>query len=175
MKSFPKFLVLCLVAMLAITACGNQAAAASSPVASGSQNVAAPSGQTLSYALESGLKDGKMVFIGVGGEIDGQVNPDLKAKVGDTLNIKLTSGEGAEHDISFPDFNATSEHVSGQGNSVTLSFTVDQAGTFPYFCTLPGHRQAGMEGKLLVADENGSVSWWSQDVDGPGGSSLSSA
>lgn len=157
MKSFPKFLVLCLVAMLAITACGNQAAAASSPVASGSQNVAVPSGQTLSYALESGLKDGKMVFIGVGGEIDGQVNPNLKAKLGDTLNIKLTSGEGAEHDISFPDFNATSEHVTGQGNSVTLSFTVDQTGTFPYFCTLPGHRQAGMEGKLLVADENGSV------------------
>jgi len=27
-----------------------------------------------------------------------------------------------------------------------------QTGVFPYFCTVPGHRQAGMEGKLIVRE-----------------------
>jgi len=35
-----------------------------------------------------------------------------------------------------------------------IVFTVgkNQSGTYPYFCTVPGHRQAGMEGKLIVGE-----------------------
>ena len=95
-----------------------------------------------------------MAFIGVGGGIDGVQNPVLNASTGDTVKITLTSGDGTEHDISFPDFNATSEHVIGKGSSVTLSFLVDKGGSFAYFCTLPGHREAGMEGKFNVSGED---------------------
>jgi nitrite reductase (NO-forming) len=102
------------------------------------------------YALTTGMIDGKFSYIGVGGGIDGISNPILSANVGDTVKITLASGDGTEHDISFPDFNATSEHVVGKGSSVTLSFTVDKGGDFVYFCTLPGHREAGMEGKFNV-------------------------
>jgi nitrite reductase (NO-forming) len=116
----------------------------------------ASEGKTVEYALTTGMIDGKFVYIGVGGGIDGVSNPTLSANVGDTVNITLTSGDGIEHDISFPEFNATSDHVVGQGASVTLSFTVDQGGEFDYFCTIPGHREAGMEGKFSVA--GGSVS-----------------
>jgi nitrite reductase (NO-forming) len=143
MKISIKLFSILAIAMLAVTACGNSAA--------GDQ--AASAGKVIEYALTTGMVDGKMVFIGSGGAINGVTNPTLSAYVGDTVKITLTSGEGVEHDISFPDFGATSEHVVGKGSSVTLTFTVDKGGTFTYFCTIPGHRQAGMEGKIEVRGE----------------------
>lgn len=111
--------------------------------------------QSISYTLTTGMKDGKLVYIGQGGSIDGVVNPTLKAVVGDTVNITLITSDGMEHDIAFPDFNAVSDHVSAQKKSVTMTFAVDKPGSFKYFCTIPGHRQAGMEGNFEVS---GSVS-----------------
>ena len=105
----------------------------------------------VSYTLKTNIQDGNMVIIGVGGDIDGQVSPTLTAKVGDTVNITLTSGDGVEHDISFPDFNATSARLNGQGSSVMLSFVADKSGTFTYSCTVPGHADAGMKGTFEVA------------------------
>src|SRR5574338_159438 len=119
-----------------------------SACASGVQNVS--EGGIVEYELTTGMVDGKFTYVGVGGGIDGVSNPVLSANVGDTVKITLTS-DGIEHDISFPDFNATSEHVVGKGSSTTLSFTVDKGGEFVYFCTIPGHREAGMEGKFSVA------------------------
>ncbi len=107
-------------------------------------------GATVEYTLETGLEDGKMIFTGKGGDIDGQVNPDLKANVGETVKVTLVSGEGAQHNIFFDGANAQSEDVVGPGNSVTLEFTPSQDGTFAYYCNIPGHRQAGMEGKFIV-------------------------
>jgi nitrite reductase (NO-forming) len=102
------------------------------------------------YTLESTFTDGKMVFVGKGGEIDGITNPDLSANPGDTVRITLFSGEGAGHNIVFPDFNARSEDVVGQGNSVVMEFIPDREGTFTYICDIPGHQQAGMEGTFIV-------------------------
>ncbi len=139
-----KFLLFILLAIsLVLAACGGQAGGGQATV----------KGALVEYALKSSLEDGKMVFIGVGGEINGQTNPTLQANVGDTVKITFTSGEGAEHDIIFPDFNAHSEHVSGQGNSSTFSFVPDGGGSFIYTCSIPGHREAGMEGKFEVTGE----------------------
>jgi nitrite reductase (NO-forming) len=86
-----------------------------------------------------------MVYIGMGGAIEGVINPRLEAKVGDIVTISLMSGEGAEHNLLLPDFNVDSGHVVGQGKTVSVTFGVDRAGSFAYFCDLPGHREAGME------------------------------
>jgi nitrite reductase (NO-forming) len=106
--------------------------------------------KTVEYTLVSGVNDGKMIFMGKGGEIDGKMNPDLKANAGDDVKITLISGEGAKHNITIDEFKAKSGDVSGQGKSVMLEFTPGREGTFAYYCAIPGHRQAGMEGKLLV-------------------------
>lgn len=108
------------------------------------------SGKVLEYALTTGMADGKMSFFGVGGGIDGVINPTLSANVGDTVRVTLSSGEGVEHDITFPDFNATSEHVVGKGSSTTFEFKVDKGGSFSYYCIVAGHREAGMQGKFEV-------------------------
>lgn len=120
------------------------------------------SGKTVEYSLESGLADGKMVFIGKGGEIDGKMNPTLKANLGDTVKLTLFSGEGAAHNFSLDEFKVRSADVTGQGNSVSVEFVVDQEGTFSYFCAIPGHRQAGMEGKFIAGSGVASASNVSQ-------------
>jgi nitrite reductase (NO-forming) len=132
-----KFFTIILIATVILSAC------ASTP-----ENVS--EGKIVEYSLTASMVDGKFAYLGVGGGIDGISNPVLSANVGDTVKITLTS-DGIEHDISFPDFNATSEHVVRQGSSTNLSFTVDKGGEFAYFCTIPGHREAGMEGEFNVA------------------------
>ncbi|HEY3312277.1 MAG TPA: copper-containing nitrite reductase [Anaerolineales bacterium] len=114
-------------------------------------------GVTVEYSLSTGLADGKMVFIGQGGDIEGKTNPELKANPGDKVKITLSSGDGSEHDIFVEQFNAKSERVKGTGTNVVLEFVAAQEGTFVYYCTVPGHRQAGMEGKLVVGSGTASM------------------
>lgn len=109
----------------------------------------------LRYTLRTGIAEGRMVFIGVGGTIDGQVNPVLSAAEGQGVQITLVNGEGAEHDIVFADQEATARslHITGKGASTNIAFRAGKAGDFIYFCSLPGHQLAGMEGKFLVTPQ----------------------
>ena len=66
-----------------------------------------------------------MVFIGVGGVIDGQVNPVLSAAEGQVVQITLINGEGAEHDIVFLEQNARSPRITGRGSSTTSRFVLN--------------------------------------------------
>src|SRR5215467_979992 len=102
------------------------------------------------YTLRSGIAEGRMVYIGVGGSIDGKVNPVLTAVAGQVVQLTLINGEGAEHDIVFADQNARSPRVTGKGASTTIAFRAGNAGDFTYFCSVPGHKQARMEGQFLV-------------------------
>ena len=102
------------------------------------------------YTLRSGIAEGRMVYIGVGGAIDGKVNPVLTAAEGQVVQLTLINGEGAEHDIVFPDQDAKSPRVTGKGASTTIAFRAANSGDFVYFCSVPGHRQAGMEGQFTV-------------------------
>jgi nitrite reductase (NO-forming) len=104
----------------------------------------------VSFTLETGIAEGQLVFTGVGGTIDGIVNPTLKVEPGAVVQVTLVDGDGAQHDVAFPDFNAKSDLVTGQGSSSTFVFRADQEGSFSYYCTVPGHRQAGMEGVIEV-------------------------
>jgi nitrite reductase (NO-forming) len=102
------------------------------------------------YTLRSGIADGRMAFLGVGGAIDGKSNPVLSAAEGQIVQITLINGEGAEHDIVFPDQAARSSRVVGKGASTTIAFQVPKSGDFLYYCSVPGHRLAGMEGRFVV-------------------------
>jgi nitrite reductase (NO-forming) len=102
------------------------------------------------YTLRSGIAEGRMVYIGVGGAIDGKVNPVLTAADGQVVELTLINGEGAEHDIVFPDQSARSPRVTGKGASTTMAFRADKTGDFIYFCSVPGHQQAGMQGQFVV-------------------------
>jgi nitrite reductase (NO-forming) len=105
---------------------------------------------TVSYTLRTVLGHEGMRFIGVGGDIDGIENPDLLANVGDTVQITLINGDGIEHNIALSDFNVGSEHLTAIDSQTVITFLASAEGIFPYYCDIPGHRQAGMEGRLIV-------------------------
>lgn len=146
----------------AVAAPAGQTAAAAAPTPAPSAVSPSPStvpGSSyvpgLRYTLRSGIAEGRMVFIGVGGSIDGQVNPLLSAAEGQVVQITLINGEGAEHDIVFADQGpaGSSAHIVGKGASTSIAFSASKAGDYLYYCSVPGHRLAGMEGKFLITPQ----------------------
>ncbi len=119
--------------------------------------VAPPSGQTVAFTLKTAAHAGGLAFIGVGGDIEGVLNPALHVGVGDRVEVTLINEEPSEHDIAFPDQQAQSARVRGLGTRTTVAFTATQPGTFAYYCTLSGHRMAGMAGRLVVGADAASL------------------
>jgi nitrite reductase (NO-forming) len=142
LKRHKHLLTLLLAAVLLLAACSPASPAESGP------GEAVPA--EISYTLKTVSEGSRLVFIGVGGEIDGQVNPDLQASVGDTVAITLVNDDGRFHDIVIDEFDAATPVFGEIGQEESIQFTVDQSGTFFYYCSVSGHRQAGMEGQLVV-------------------------
>lgn len=105
------------------------------------------------YTLQSALVDGRMAFVGVGGAIDGQVNPGLRVPPGSRARITLLNGDGMAHDLSVPALNAATPIVTGKGATAQMLLALPPGGAarLDYYCTVPGHRQAGMAGAIVVA------------------------
>lgn len=106
----------------------------------------------VTFTLRTNIADGKLVFVGVGGSIDGVVNPTLNVAQNALVQVTLTDGDGSTHDLTIPDFNVASDRITGKDASTAISFKADKTGTFVYFCSVPGHRAAGMEGKIIVGE-----------------------
>ena len=95
-----------------------------------------------------------MAYIGVGGSIDGQVNPDLVAQQGESITITLRMGESNYHDISIEGYNVATEKLTENGAEDSITFVADSEGVFAYYCSIPGHRAGGMVGSVLVGTGN---------------------
>lgn len=97
-------------------------------------------------ALSTGMAGAKMVYL----DAQGRPNPELRVNVGDTVELTMRSGEGAEHDLVIPELQVQSKHFNASTGPVQLRFKVTRPGRFTYYCSIPGHRQIGMEGVLEV-------------------------
>jgi nitrite reductase (NO-forming) len=64
------------------------------------------------FTLRAGVAEGRLVFLGAAGGINGQVNPMLKVHQGETVQINLVNGEGAQHDIVIDQYGARSDMVT---------------------------------------------------------------
>lgn len=104
------------------------------------------------FTLKTAAENGKLLYIGVGGEIDGIINPDLVVEPGDVVHITLVDGDGMPHDLFLPDLDVKTDYVVKIGDETEIAFEVGdlQPSTYVYYCTVPGHRQAGQEGKFVV-------------------------
>lgn len=94
------------------------------------------------YALEATM----LGFFGP----DGARNPTLKANKGDRVRIKITNGELMTHDIALEKLGIKSKVILEKGSSTSISFTADKSDT--YYCSVPGHRIAGMVGNFEVVE-----------------------
>ena len=79
---------------------------------------------------------------------DGARNPTLRANKGDRVRITITNGETMTHDITLEKLGIKSETILEKGKSTSVTFTAQQSDT--YFCSIPGHRAAGMVGSFEV-------------------------
>jgi putative membrane-bound dehydrogenase-like protein len=89
-------------------------------------------------------------YQGAGGDIDGIRNPTLWAVTGDTVRITIVNGELMVHDVVLEKQGVKSAQILEKGATASITFTANESDT--YFCSLPGHRAAGMEGRLDVSD-----------------------
>lgn len=106
----------------------------------------------LRFTLRTDIADGKLVYISETGPTKGMVNPDLIVPENAVVQISIINGDGAIHDIAVPEFGAQSEQIVGAGAATAIVFRANKRGTFEYLCTLPGHKAAGMFGRIIVGD-----------------------
>jgi putative membrane-bound dehydrogenase-like protein len=107
--------------------------------------------QTPSIDREYTLESNMLGFRGIGGDIDGIRNPTLWARAGETIRINLVNGELMVHDVSLEKHNVRTAQILDKGATSSVVFKVKDSDT--YFCSVPGHRAAGMEGRLEVSEQ----------------------
>jgi uncharacterized cupredoxin-like copper-binding protein len=72
----------------------------------------------------------------------------VRLAAGATVNLVLANEGDALHDITFPALGFRLEATAGA--TATGALTVARPGTYEFFCSVPGHREAGMSGILVV-------------------------
>jgi nitrite reductase (NO-forming) len=153
------FLIIACGLLFLLAACGPAAATPKSPAPTPTDpgGVALVRGKNaalgppaVTFTLKTGMMNGKLSFIGVGGAIEGKMNPDLQVDPGQVVEIRLLDADEMIHDLVIPDFGVGTEMISPKLTESSLTFKADKDGSYAYFCSISGHRQAGMEGRLLV-------------------------
>ena len=81
-------------------------------------------------------------------------NPNaFSGTVGQKITFKITHKGTVDHNFVILNADGTQELAKTEvkvGASGTLDFTPTAAGEYKVDCNLPGHKEAGMEGKLIV-------------------------
>jgi uncharacterized cupredoxin-like copper-binding protein len=75
----------------------------------------------------------------------------FEVEAGESFSVQISNTGVLEHDITIEGFESEfGLHVMpGQDNIAT--YEMHETGEFVYYCTVPGHREAGMTGTLVVA------------------------
>ncbi len=77
-------------------------------------------------------------------------NTSLTAQVGQEVTVTLENVGALEHSFLIDELGVDSGSVAA-GASGTVTFTPSTAGTFTFYCNIPGHSDAGMVGELTVS------------------------
>lgn len=142
----PSRLTLAVVAVaLGLSACGGSSGSSSSAASAAGSTSTASSAASSSAASSS---------ISVAADPSGALKftkSTLTAKAG-TVTISFTNSSPLAHNLTVQQ--GTSGAVLGatptfSGGTKTLKLTL-KAGTYTYYCSVPGHRAGGMQGTLTV-------------------------
>jgi uncharacterized cupredoxin-like copper-binding protein len=136
-------LALALAGLIALAGCGSSSTTTSSsaaaPTTSSSATSSAPAPASGSLSLAAN-PEGQLKY----------ETTSLTAKAG-AVSIAFTNSSSLAHNLTIA---SSSGSVVGatptfSGGSKTLSLNL-KPGTYKFYCSVPGHRQAGMEGTLTV-------------------------
>ena len=82
-----------------------------------------------------------------GGEF--RFNPtSITVNKGDRVKIVFENVGSIIHDLGIDGYGRT--QIISAGSTDTIEFVADKAGTFDMWCSVAGHRDAGMEGSFVV-------------------------
>lgn len=77
-------------------------------------------------------------------------DPDeIRVDAGQTVRIIFRNVGILEHDLAVPDLNLATATVAA-GREAVLEFRPDRPGSFDIICTVPGHKELGMTGTIVV-------------------------
>jgi plastocyanin len=136
---------------LGVAACGGSSSTSTGASTGGSTSTSSAA----STGTSSAAAGGGSGSLAVAANPTGQLSFDKKsltAKAG-TVAIKFTNAAPVGHNLTIQQ--GTSGAVVGatptfQGGSKTLTVKL-KPGTYTFFCSVPGHRMAGMQGTLTVS------------------------
>lgn len=74
---------------------------------------------------------------------------EMVVKAGAPVTITFQNDGRISHNLAIPALGVTTATIQG-GKTAELTFTPEKAGTYRFICSVPGHAQAGMHGKLIV-------------------------
>lgn len=74
---------------------------------------------------------------------------EISVNKGDSVRIKVTNTKGS-HNFTLDEYGIA--EMTPLDKEVVIEFVADKAGEFTYYCSMPGHRQAGQFGKLTVKE-----------------------
>jgi plastocyanin len=138
------------VGLLAVSGCGGSSSGTSSSASSPSSAATTTSSSTSSSA-PAPASGGQTLSVAANREGQLKFEPNsLTAKAG-KVSIAFTNMAPLSHNLTVA---SSSGSVLGatetfQGGSKTLSLNL-KPGTYKFYCSVPGHRAAGMEGTLTV-------------------------
>jgi uncharacterized cupredoxin-like copper-binding protein len=152
----PKFSALTLaVGLLALAGCGSSSSSTSSSAAAPTSAAVTPttSSSATSSTPAPASSEGAGQTLSLAANPEGQLKYDktsLSAKAG-KVSIDFTNMAPLGHNMTVA---TASGAVVGatptfQGGTKTLSLNL-KPGTYKFYCSVPGHRMAGMEGTLTV-------------------------
>jgi len=74
---------------------------------------------------------------------------EIYVSVWDTITVNFESTQGT-HDFVIVELGVQSEIVTAADGVTSVTFTVDEAGSYEYFCSVGNHRDQWMFGSLIV-------------------------
>lgn len=148
-----------ILAALALAACGGSDGTTSVTVEESGGAAAESEAGGEGGAAEEGGAEAEGGTAGTSAAIAFEANPEgqlafeekeVTAKAGEDT-IDLTNQSSTPHDVSIEDSagkTIAQTEITSEGSAAT---TADlKPGTYTFYCSVPGHREAGMEGTLTV-------------------------
>lgn len=127
--------ILTVAALVPVLAACSQAPATTSTIGSTSANQTAGGQQVTIKALDTLRFD-----------------PDtITVKAGQPVTVTLQNVGASTHDFTLKEgVSSQAQVVVAGGQTGSTTFTINNPGTYTFFCSQPGHQQAGMVGKIVA-------------------------
>jgi plastocyanin len=120
---------------------GSKTTTSSAPASTSSSPSGSASGGGGSTVTEAADPSGQLKF----------TSDNLTAKAGKTT-VKFTNASQLPHNMTIVDSSGKQVGATPTFTGGTKSFTADlKPGKYTFYCSVPGHRQAGMQGTLTVS------------------------